>query len=116
LVPYIEPAENETLTLLGFSKTGLGEPRRIGLADSFLNFNQIPGRCFQPNAFIVGPGESYTNGFIMMFSDTFTDYPAGMSGGPIVNEQMEVKGLLSRGYTRNMGCQGLYLNNLYPFL
>ena len=94
--------EREKLRVLGFSKHSKSKlSREMKYKDGVIHFNEIEGLLFNhglPKIDGLGP---FDNGFIMLYVETISRQPAGMSGGPVVNEDGEVVGLLVRGFNSN---------------
>ncbi len=88
----------EQLRVLGFSKHVKSKNNHeVKFKDGKMYYNEISGILFKlgiPKIDGLGPFE---NGFIMLYDESFTKYPSGMSGGPVVNLKGEVVGLLFRG-------------------
>ncbi len=68
--------------------------------------------CFENPGLKTPYGRNFNNGFIMTYEEAAPKFPRGMSGGPIVNENWELRGMLSLGFgaePKIIGCQGLHL-------
>ncbi len=112
-VTFREPTEREKLLCFGFSRNFKGKAiSSCSFSDGEFYLNEITGSCFQNPALVTKYGKNFNNGFIMFYDEPITKFPYGMSGGPIVNENLELRGLLSLGWGNEpnvTGCQGLYL-------
>jgi hypothetical protein len=112
-VSFREPKKGEKLLCFGFSRKFKG---KVLSSRSFsggeFHLNELAGSCFENPALVTKYGNDFNNGFIMFYEEPVTKFPHGMSGGPIVNENLELRGLLSLGWGNEpniTGCQGLYL-------
>jgi hypothetical protein len=112
-VTFREPTKDEKLLCFGFSRNFKGKViSSCSFSDGEFYLNEITGSCFQNPALVTKYGKNFNNGFIMFYDEPIIKFPYGMSGGPIVNENLELRGMLSLGWGNEpnvTGCQGLYL-------
>lgn len=112
-VTFREPTKREKLLCFGFSRRFKGKViSSHSFSDGEFYLNELAGSCFENPALVTKYGNNFNNGFIMFYEEPIAKFPHGMSGGPIVNENFELRGLLSLGWGNEpnvTGCQGLYL-------
>jgi hypothetical protein len=109
---FTEPRDNEPLFLTGYTrKVRSSNHTELKYSDGTVYHNQMTGRFLIRGIRPLANMGIFPNGFTMLFDETLSDHPNGMSGGPITNANSELVGHLISGYLLTGG-HGLFSHKL----